>query len=390
MLRNIIHNRNNNPKYTLEEDGESTHDLSETDATSAVELTRDSDDAGGYRKYLYGYGFGLLGMLTATIGLASAQILDKSVPHSELNGFRFVSQFAIITPFVAGLRKCDIRVEKKDIVWVLLASVVTTVISYTHYGSAYYLPLGVATGLTRSICLICNCIISCGSRRAVIWSEAIAAVLCISGIMMVTQPAFIFHVSEQTIITSVSLNISCRVPEVTLNMTTYQLHNITTMDVASWDESWTGYILCVVTGLGGAIYTQLIGRKLATFDIFVYNFWSCLFAFSTSFCIMAATETPYLPSDPFCIAILMLHAILGGSYALFTYCAFQLLDPVVSSLILTLQIVLSFILQYTLLSGIYPGHANTLEIMGAVLVFVGNAFASLYQFIQLARTTDKK
>ena len=105
---------------------------------------------------------------------------------------------------------------------------------------------------------------------------------------------------------------------------------------------------------------------------------------------MAATETPYVPSDPFCISMLVLHAIFGGSYALLTYCAYQLLDPVVSSLIMTLQIVLSFILQYTLLSGLYPGHANTLEIMGAVLVFVGNAFASLYQLIQLARTTDNK
>ena len=211
MLRNIIHNSNNNHRYTLKEDGESTYDLSETDGTSAVELTRDSDDAGGYRKYLYGYGFALLGMIMATIGLASAQILDKSIPHSELNGFRFVSQFAIIVPFVAGLRKCDIRVEKKDIGWVSLAAVVVTVISYTHYGSAYYLPLGVATGLTWSICLICNCIISFGSRRTIIWSEAIAAVLCISGIMMVTQPAFIFHVSEKTIITSVSLHWIVRV-----------------------------------------------------------------------------------------------------------------------------------------------------------------------------------
>ena len=41
------------------------------------------------KQLLLGYGLGLLGVALMTTGLACAQALEQSIPHSELNGFRF-------------------------------------------------------------------------------------------------------------------------------------------------------------------------------------------------------------------------------------------------------------------------------------------------------------
>ena len=69
------------------------------------------------KQLLCGYGLGFLGVAFMTTGLACAQALEQSIPHSELNGFRFSFQLAIACPFLIGYNKCDVRVDK-NLIWV--------------------------------------------------------------------------------------------------------------------------------------------------------------------------------------------------------------------------------------------------------------------------------
>ena len=346
-----------------------------------------------------GYAFALLGVVTISAGLACTQALDQSVQHSELNGLRFVAQLIIITPLLIGFKKCDIRVERSSIIWLVLGTVLLTANSYVNYGAAYYLPLGVSSGISRSLVLIFTYVISSITNKRVWWYEFTAVIMCLTGVIMVTQPPFIFHETGSSIL-SQSLgengtfqSVCGIVTKETLNLYTNISRNDTleTGDTKEDRQTTIGYILCVTSAIISTCYIQVVKKKLSSLNIFIYNFWACLFGIGSSFSIMAATETPYFPTLPICVAFLIIHLVSAGSHAIFVYRAFQLLDPVISSLILTLQIVVTFVLQYTLLSGIHPGHANAAEISGAVLIFVGNILVPGYQFIQLTRKkTDVK
>ena len=132
-----------------------------------------------------------------------------------------------------------------------------------------------------------------------------------------------------------------------------------------------------------ALYIQVVNRKLSDVNSFIYIFWASLFGIASSFCIMAATETPYLPALPTCITWFLLHSIMSGSFTIVTYKFIQIVDPVVATLIQTLHIPVSFVLQYTLFSGIFPGHANAVGISGSILVVLGNAFVPLYKVTEM-------
>jgi drug/metabolite transporter (DMT)-like permease len=353
------------------------------------------DDREQNRQICCGYLLSILGVMTIAAGLACTQALDQSLPHSELNGLRFLAQLAIISPMLIGVNKCDVRVEQKSIFWLGCGAVLLTANSYANYGAAYYLPLGVSSGISRSLVMISTYIISSVTNRSIGWHQLTAVIMCITGVLMVTQPPFLFQETGPSMISSIlrqngSFQSPCGhvitpiIQSTTANFSTNVTLFFTANSESSTEHRQTtvGYILCVSSAIISTCYIQVVKKRLANVNIFIYNFWACLFGITSSFCIMAATETPYFPTVNICIVFLFIHLFSAGSHAILVYRAFQLLDPVVSSLILTLQIVVTFVLQYTVLSGLHPGHSNAAEISGAVLIFVGNALVPACQLVQ--------
>ena len=232
-----------------------------------------------------------------------------------------------------------------------------------------------------TVALITNFIISGIRSKFVTWYDLVSVIGCLSGILMITQPTFLFHDNNIYMNRSYS---SCHVSgslasprNFTAKWTSYPGETDPTSD--RHKEEIIGYILCVTAGVVIATYQQVVNRKLADVNSFIYTFWASLFGIVSSFCIMAATETPYIPSLPLCITWFLLHSIMSGSFTIATYKFFQLVDPVTASLIQTLQIPASFILQFTLFSDLFPGRADAVGIYGSVLVVVGNAFVPLYK-----------
>lgn len=95
----------------------------------------------------------------------------------------------------------------------------------------------------------------------------------------------------------------------------------------------------------------------------------------SQFVTIAICEQPYMPIHEKCIALLAGHAIAGGSAFLILVFTCQLIDLVVVSLLGTLQIAMSFIAKYTILTSVYPGKGNQMELIGAVLFFVCNVIS---------------
>ena len=358
-------------------------------------LTTPGNTIHSNKQLLYGYGLGFLGVAFITTGLACAQALEQSIPHSELNGFRFSFQLAITCPFLIGYNRCDVRVDKKLIGWVAVCAVLLTLASYGTYGTVYYLPLGVSIGMKCTVTLITNFIISGIRSKLVTWYDLVSVIGCLSGILMITQPTFLFHdnnISKNSSYSSCHVSGSLALPDnFTDKWTSYPGETDPTSD--RHKEEIIGYILCVTAGVVIATYQQVVNRKLSDVNSFIYTFWASLFGIASSFCIMAATETPYIPSLPLCITLFLLHSIMSGSLTIVTYTFYQLVGPVPASLIQTLQIPASFILQFTLFSDLFPGHADAVGISGSVLVVLGNAFVPVYRLtgkLCAKRSTNKE
>jgi drug/metabolite transporter (DMT)-like permease len=371
-LVNNINQRNLNDK--IDENGD----------LAAKEIDENIDK----KNLLFAYGMCLIAVILMTTGLACTQALDQSIPHSELNGLRFVFQYAITSPFLIGYKKCDVRVDRKCIGWVLLGAVFLTIASYGQYGAVYYIPLGVSTGIQFSFVLILNGVISSFANKVFRWYYIASAILCICGVLMVIQPEFLFSdYAEQS---KNLVHSRCHVA------TSHKPNNSTWWSASEYEEQSSGnpdqvlgYILSLSGGLSMALYLQVVNRKLANLNIFVYSSWASMFGAVSSFCIMAFTETPFFPSISMCIFWFLLHSTSAGLCNIVVYTASQVLDSFIVSLIITLHIPLTFIIQYTLFANLHPGHANAVAISGAILVFAGNVITPLFQLLQTKYTENQ-
>ena len=354
------------------------YDTSETQNEDTKKLSKCIPQGTRSLMCCYGLGFVAVGLMSA--GLAFAQALDMSVPHSQLNGFRFLSQLIITSPILIGQRRCDVRIERALIGWLLLAAVILTLMNYAHYGAVYYIPIGVATGLSCSLVLILNLTINCFVNKSFHWIDIVIAFVCVIGVAMVTQPQFMFHnyvgaYFEEVNVTSSSLCHRTRPLSSLQNTSAYD----NTSDSYSSDKTTlaklgeaSGYILCICGTLMKVLYMQVVHKRLNNVNVSAYNFWVALFGCVSSFSVMGVTETPFIPTIPICLTSLVGHSITAATFTIISYKVFQTLDPMISSLILTLQIPVTFIMQYTLLAGIHPGQTNAVAICGAILVFLGN------------------
>ena len=366
------------------------HNTKEESSDKDTEISDTTDTTRTKRNnILCGYGLALITVALLVTGYSCAQALNESIPHSELNGFRFAFQLVITSPFLLAYKKCDARIERKLIGWLLLGAVALTSASYGQYGAVYYLPLGVSIGIQFSFALILNSMISCCVNRVVRWYEIAAATLCAFGAVMITQPAFMFrHYTEQSQPHMISNN--------TDNYTFHPIcHGLTAANSTGWSTSQSdtsfnrqilGYIFCLCGGLAITIYIQVVNRKLGEVSILICNTWFSLFGMLSSFCIMVVTETPFFPSLPTCISFFVLHSCSAAITNIVVYKTAQLLEPFTLSLIFTLQIPFTFIIQFTIFEGFHSGRFNAVVISGACLVFFGNLLNPIYHVIQEYRS----
>ena len=70
--------------------------------------------------------------------------------------------------------------------------------------------------------------------------------------------------------------------------------------------------------------------------------------------------------------------------------ATQLLTPLKVSLGLTLALVASFLVQYTILSDIQPGNSNWMEGVGAILVIIANTVGPFNEWIAYKKEKKQK
>ena len=91
-----------------------------------------------------------------------------------------------------------------------------------------------------------------------------------------------------------------------------------------------------------------------------------------SLLLMFTVESPIMPQSRDCWLFLIGHSVTNSLAACLFFVSLSLITPMISSLVLSLEVALLAVLQYTMLSSLQPGYRNWEEILGLALVVMGN------------------
>ncbi len=345
----------------------------------------------------------LSGTVFDAISLGCAQALGGYVPPFQLNLWRFLTQFVFCVTLVACLKQ-DIRIERTTIPYMLIVCLAFNVENVVMYSASVYLPLGTLGGFHGALYLMLTVTVAgIVNKQCPRLHTLVATLLVLTGVVLVTQPEFLFGDSEymihpvcpQQISTE---NVSCDfVTPLEENLTVTTAHSLgdnitgivtTSSSTTGSTDTTPGYIYCVLAACSLVIIIFIINRKLQEVNPFVLSLWVGASGVIVSVIGMGLFETPMLPSHTSCQLLLAGHAIGVAVANILNTVGMLLTVPELYVLIHSMQLVFLFCAQYTVLQSVYPGHRNAVEISGAAGVALGNCVGPVHSLCEGANETD--
>ena len=303
--------------------------------------------------------------VSVVISDTSCQLLQRKIPDFELNMLRFLVSVLYIVPILMYQRQMP-RLSKSQIgpfVGLAVFNFITTQSAYTAVSMA-------PVASVRSICTT-SVIISGMILLYLFAGEQITArriftgFCCIAGVILVVQPDFIF---AKKYVTGNKSNFNITMATETEGYETIVVFTI------------LGHVLPIVTGMG--VTAQIILVKRFPFlgeEVFTVGFWSLSSGAVISAALMAIFETPTFIQNLEEFAYLMGHCVTYGVIWLSTVLSSKYISGNAVNIFFSCIVVLMLIPQYTVLSSIYPGNRNWIEVFGVVLVLVGSCLGSLFE-----------
>ena len=192
---------------------------------------------------------GLTGMLVSdaacVTSFASVQLLERAIPDYELNAMRFAVA-AIFYLLYLVFRRAPLKVPKDQLWVVLVYGIFVLLETMCVFIAVTFIPIAHVDALKMTSSLLFGLVLfaTCLEERFTA-SRVAFSLLCIFGIVCVTQPDFIFMKVETT------ANIS-------LNLTTLENGQITQSNTV---KTVVAYCLAVVGGFGVSGYTMLSQKE---------------------------------------------------------------------------------------------------------------------------------
>lgn len=352
--------------------------------------SKDIQDNTTFPERVLGYLSAVLSTLATVVGISFAQALGGIIPPFELNLFRFVAEFLLVVPIV-WYKGISVIPDKKYILWITLLSSFSCILNICVYTAALFLAVGEMGAIDVAFVIIITGIVTLAGAGAGDCSKRLIlpSALCLVGIIFLTQPNLIFKNRK-----SVSFNPVCgRSPKLEQECNdTYveQFILSNTTENTPSDNDWhvfgtVGHAKGEFIGYGlilsGCILKSasffISNKNLVGLPSVVVNFWISVVGIIVSALCMLCFETFSLPDSVECSFIMVGHGFGASASSILTQTASQLIAPVILSIVKTLKVVLSFLAQFTVMRNINPGRHNVEEIIGAVLVFVGNIILPL-------------
>ena len=326
-----------------------------------------------FRKTIVAYIVCISSMVLSCLSIASVQVLGGAIPEFELNAWRFGVQVFLISPVII-YRRCDLIVPKRKLLLLFAMFFVYNAFNVVYFTAAIYLAIGTVFGITNCTTIASNAILSVCIKQDRKMFLYLGAILAIIGILMMTQPPFMFP--GNLLPPSPVTNFSSPCVDIVKEGTTVR------------DMEYMGYIFAVLSGLALCAIFHGMSKLVTEVNTFTFAFWNGLVGTAVSLIFMGILETPVMPASPICILLLLGHALGSSQISVILPWCLQYLSPTVCALVNSLQMVVLLTLQYTALKDIQPGHGNWVEILGAVACFIGIVVGPTWHMIKGNKTNN--
>ena len=327
-------------------------------------------------------------MVTSTV---CVQLLERHIPDFELNMFRY--SVLLLGTTATWVLKADWPVVPASEIPGLVAYIILGIIyAMSDFTAATFMPIATVKCVAMTSAIFSGFILfSVFGEEKVKVKTFLCIAICITGIVMIIQPGFSSHSHPLTALanTSTTYNRSTTIlchPDIGNNSDVLG-HDSTAEPLEKRDRIFLqdtfGYLLSVITGI--ALSSDFLVLKRNTFlteNKLITIFWSCCIGTLVSAAMMAVLEHPVFPSNWFEVFLVMSHSIGYAVLWLLFMVAVQYISGNTLNMIVCICPVVMLIPQYTVLSSLYPGHKNWIEVVGVVLVLIGSITGSVVEMYE--------
>ena len=310
------------------------------------------------------------------ISALSVQLIGKRVPDFELNAFRCAITFVFYCLVaVIFIRKWPI-VVRTEIISTGVISFLHLLQAIAHYVAFAILPVASVHCVSLTTQIVTGVVFF-----SLFWTETLdlvkilAALICITGIVLVMQPDFIFA-KDNTCLNCIK---NSTVPP---TMVPELRHH-------KWTLGVLGYALPVIAGTACTLDVLVLKKRpYLTENMVQVLFWSFAVNTAISTIIMFAVEEPVLPNSWYDFSLVVAHALSYTFMFPVYFYAVEKIEGNTYTLINSTSTVVMLVSQYTFLSSIHPGHRNWIEIFGAALVMIGFVLGSIMGLLRRQKQAD--
>ena len=316
----------------------------------------------------------------------------REVPDFQLNIWRYFTQLPLL--YIVKRKGLTSLLEVNKVMWMLLLVVLLGVFQVCYFRSASLLPLG-----SHNACFQTSLLVTITLSASFIFREQlgslkpIALALTVIGLLLVTQPQPLFshnNVSSDVSTTSQKMGNHSQCMEDGNNgsreNTRRETDNGTFPSTTSgfqYSRSTTvGYVLVVAAGAVESALFIVTKHRCDGIDPMVQTVFFSFSVMFMSFPLAIYFESIKMNYTTQEVMYLLGHSVTSTMQIFLVMYAIQNISSVIMSMVYGMSVVFSFCLQYTALKGIYPGHGNWIEVLGAALTLAGIVMASVVELIQ--------
>ena len=339
----------------------------------------DSSPSGGYTDTIQGLIFAFGTVVVSVISATCVQLLEREIPDFELNAMRCCTAAIACLCVILCTRKWPI-IPQPEIVPTLCLAATSFITSTGLYISASIVPLLLVQAVhvfmigTSGIIFFHFCF-----EEKLNFKKIASTILVLSGTCLVLQPEFIFQQAY--------MGNDRHQNEGNFTHRGHFTTNITIENKGYGDITTTSLILGItlsgVSGITVSASTLILKRNQFLQTSISRNlFWDFVLSTLVSLIIMWIFEKPRLPKDWLQFWFVAGHCLTYIFLWPSVIYSSRYISGTTMNIVFSTAVVFMLIPQYTVLSSILPGHKNWIEVVGAVLVFLGSSLGSGAEFCQ--------
>ena len=304
----------------------------------------------------------------------NVQLLQQRISDFALNSLTCGSAFLISTCSLVATRQWPV-IAREEWISTSLYSLNNFVWPVTLYIDVRLLPTATVESIIQASNITFGIVLFyffLGEKPTLF--VLLSSVLCISGIISVIQPDFIFNLGNQNKIQDIGgINGTNGTSGVEVNEG--EAENIAQVVFK--------YLIAVVSGLTYCADIVILKKRPYLNDhMTAVLFWSFLSNTVLSVIIMLIFERPCIPTGSYDILNIVLHCLCFAILWPFYMYAVKYISGNTCNIIFSMNVVLMLIAQYTILSSVLPGKRNWIEVLGVVLVLSGSTLTSVMEVCQ--------